>query len=70
MADFKNNEQAVFKKLQNLEKNKAKNINEAAEAAEGVRYWEDHLWELDKLQTVYNTDIATGLTLNQANAKN
>jgi len=29
----------VFKKLQNLEKSKAKNINEAAEAAEGVRYW-------------------------------
>ena len=28
------------------------------------------MWELDKLQTVYNTDIATGLTLDQANAKN
>lgn len=43
-ADFKNNEQAVFKKLQNLEevtmkKEKKKDMNSAVDSTEAIRQW-------------------------------
>jgi hypothetical protein len=38
-ADFKNNEQAVFKRLAKLEQKKPGNTGEAAENADAVRYW-------------------------------
>lgn len=68
-ADFKNNEVAVFKKLNALEEGKDKSAGEAAEEADAVRTWEDHMWDNEKLCTVFQTDIDTGVLDDQAIAK-
>lgn len=51
LADFKNNEQAIYKKLENLQKQASSkkdsgNMNDAVDSTEAIRQWEDHMWDL------------------------
>jgi len=37
-------------------------MDDAVDETENIRQWEDHMWDLTKLQQVYSTDIKEGLT--------
>jgi outer membrane murein-binding lipoprotein Lpp len=57
MADFKNNETKVFTTIDNLAKsmksareNKKGGMKEAADAAEEIRKWQEHMWDMDYLE--------------------
>jgi hypothetical protein len=55
MADFKNNEVAIFKKLQRLEGAAAKGASDAATEADAVRQWVRELKINDNRKTTCGT---------------
>jgi magnesium-transporting ATPase (P-type) len=74
MQDFKSNETQLFKNVEKLQKESAGaagakkkgGMKEAADSAEQIRKWEDHMWDVKDLEKNLGTSIDKGLTDAQA----